>query len=129
LEAPVAQGSETILLIEDETAVRALVRVVLEANGYTVLEAPDGESALRLCAQHAEAIDLVITDLVMPSMSGIEIADRVVALRPGTKVLYMSGFTRDVAVQHAVQAGSAAYLQKPFTPLSLARAARQALDS
>lgn len=121
-------GRETILLAEDEQAVRRIARVSLEASGYTVLEAPDGDSALRLATAHPEPIHLLVTDVVMPGMSGPELATTLRALRPEIRVLFLSGYTDDVALLEGVAEGGEAFLQKPFTPLGFARKVRSVLD-
>ena len=126
---PVARGTETVLLAEDSAAVRAVARQVLERQGYTVLEAPDGELALHLAQRHAGPIHLLLTDVVMPGMSGRQLADRLVPARPDMKVLYASGYTDDSVVRHGVLEEGTPYLQKPFTPESLARKVRDVLDS
>jgi CheY-like chemotaxis protein/two-component sensor histidine kinase len=121
-------GLETILLVEDEDAVRHLARDVLQKNGYTVLEARDGEEALRISETHSGPIRLILTDMVMPGINGQEVASRVVSQHPGTKVLYMSGYT-DAIVDHGIlNPGGADLLSKPFTADSLNRKVRQMLD-
>ena len=127
--APVGRGTETVLLAEDAAAVRAVARQVLERQGYTVLEAPDGELALHLAQRHSGPIHLLLTDVVMPGMSGRQLADRLAPARPDMKVLYASGYTDDSVVRHGVLEEGTAYLQKPFTPESLARKVRDVLDS
>ena len=124
-EAP--GGTETVLLVEDDAAVRALAKRALERRGYDVLEAGGGGAALAVSAG-AGAIHLLVTDVVMPGMGGRELAGRLRGLRPGLRVLYMSGYTDDALVRHGVLAGEAAFLQKPFTPESLARKVREVLD-
>jgi len=126
---PVARGTETVLLAEDSAAVRAVARQVLERQGYTVLEAPDGELALHLAQRHSGPIHLLLTDVVMPGMSGRQLADRLVPARPDMKVLYASGYTDDSVVPRGVLEEGMPYLQKPFTPASLARKVRDVLDS
>jgi len=128
LLAHVAQGRETILLVEDEGAVRELARDILEANGYAVLEARHGDEALAICERHSEPIHLMLTDVVMPGMNGRELAERLARLRPETKVLYMSGYTDNAIVLHGVLNGRAVFLQKPFTPDALARKVREVLS-
>ncbi len=122
-------GSETILLVEDEGMVRNFVQTVLHTHGYTVLTGWDGPEALRLSQEHAGPIALLITDMVMPGMSGRETADRLAATRPETRVLYMSGYTDKAIVQHGMLDPGIAFLQKPFTPDALLRKAREVLDA
>ncbi|MGE5645155.1 MAG: PAS domain S-box protein [Acidobacteriota bacterium] len=123
-----ARGAETILLVEDEPGVRALVREVLRQHGYRVLDASDVNDALRLCREHEGDIHLLLTDVVMPVMSGRELADRAAEIRPELRVLYMSGYTDNVVVHHGVTARDAQFLQKPFAPKLLARKVRDLLD-
>src|SRR6266850_2033278 len=118
------RGTETVLLVEDAAAVRAVARQVLQRQGYRVLEAADGEDALYLAARHQGTIDLVLTDVVMPRAGGRELAERLLAVRPDTRVLYMSGYTDDSVVRHGILEGGVAYLQKPFSPEGLARKVR-----
>lgn len=120
----VERGSESILLVEDEEAVRSLVSNVLRRKGYTVIEAADGESALLAFEQHSGSIDLVITDVVMPGMRGPALVERLSGLQNRFRVLYMSGYSDVVGITPG-----AAFIQKPFTPAALARKAREVLDS
>jgi CheY-like chemotaxis protein len=121
-------GSETVLLVEDEDAVRALAREVLRRHGYVVLEARHGVDALRVAERHADEIHLLIADVVMPHMSGRELAERLATVRPAMKILFMSGYT-DHALVHDDVTPTAAFLQKPFTPEVLARRVRRILDA
>ncbi len=123
-----AVGQETILLVEDEDDVRALAREVLERQGYTVLEAGDGAQALQVHEKEGDRIDLILTDVVMPRMSGREMVDRVRATRPAMRVLYMSGYTGDAIVRHGVLDASMLLLGKPFTPAALIAKIREVLD-
>ena len=122
-------GSETILFVEDEESVRELVRDFLVTTGYQVLEATDGVNALEIAAAHRGAIDLVVTDVVMPRLSGREVATRLSAERPDLKVLYISGYTDDSVFRHGVLEGGVAFLQKPFNLKALAQKIREVLDS
>jgi PAS domain S-box-containing protein len=122
-------GTETVLLVEDAAAVRAIARQVLERQGYTVVEAPDGKTALSLAGRHQGPIHLLLTDVVMPQMSGRHLAVRLQEVRPDLKVVYMSGYTDDAVVRVGVLERQVAYLQKPFTAEGLARKVREALDS
>jgi PAS domain S-box-containing protein len=123
------RGSETILLVEDEDAVRPLIREVLERNGYTVLSAGNGEEALRVAGRHEGEIQLMVCDVVMPGMSGVELSRRIAPVRPDMKVLYMSGYTDNAIVHHGVLDPGTAFLEKPFTPDALARKVRSVLDA
>jgi len=125
---PVRGGDETVLLVEDAAPVRALARRILEARGYRVLDAPDGPSALDLSARHGGGIDILVTDVVMPGMSGRELAERLAPERARMKVLYTSGFTDDAMVRQGVLNAGVAFLQKPFVPDTLARKVREVLD-
>jgi CheY-like chemotaxis protein len=121
-------GSETILVVEDDRAVRLLVREILEDAGYHVLDAPGGQEALRLAGEHGGPIHLLLADVIMPGMSGREVSDRMAAIRPGVPTLYMSGYTDDAIVRHGVAVRDVDFIQKPFTPEALARRVRTALD-
>jgi two-component system cell cycle sensor histidine kinase/response regulator CckA len=121
-------GGETILLVEDEDGVRAAARRILAAQGYTVLEAFDGAEALTLAAGHSAAIDLLLTDVVMPRKTGPQVAAELLAQRPGLKVLYVSGFADEAIVPLALAGGDTAFVQKPFTHDGLAAAVRELLD-
>jgi hypothetical protein len=122
------RGSETILLVEDEASLRELVRECLEGGGYTVLEARNGTQALELGESHSGSLHLLMTDVVMPGMSGRDLAERLRAARPEIRILYMSGYTDDAVVLHGVLAENMAFLQKPFTAQALAQTVREVLD-
>ena len=122
------QGSETVLIVEDDKAVRNFSKKVLKRSGYNILEAQDGEEALMLSKAHEGHIDLLLTDMVMPKMSGKDLADRLLALRPETKVLFMSGYTDNAIIRHGTLEPDANFLQKPFTPEILTQRIRKVLD-
>jgi two-component system, cell cycle sensor histidine kinase and response regulator CckA len=122
------RGGETVLLVEDEDAVRVLAREVLRRQGYVVLEARHGLDALRVAERHADPIQLMITDVVMPHMSGRDLAERLVVARPHMKVLFISGYT-DHAVMHRELMPGSEFLQKPFTPVAFVRKVRGVLDT
>jgi signal transduction histidine kinase/DNA-binding response OmpR family regulator len=124
-----AHGSETVLVVEDEEIVRSLTRQILQARGYAVLEAQHGPEALRVCELHKGEIHLILTDVVLPHMSGPELAARVATLRPQIKLLYMSGYTGNALAHLGVPDVEGACLQKPFTLASLARKVREVLDA
>jgi PAS domain S-box-containing protein len=127
--AKAQQGLETVLIVEDEEGVRAAISASLEMHGYTVLQASHGKEAAMLCRQYEGPIHLLLTDVVMPEMTGPELAQRVAVLHPETKVLYVSGDTNEALHRrHRVEPG-AAFLQKPFTPDTLARRVRAVLDA
>lgn len=129
LAAVLPRGTETILLVEDEDAVRALGRYALQMCGYTLLEADAGRAAVQVAESHTGAIHLLVTDVVMPGgMGGRQVAEAVTARRPGTRVLYTSGYTDDAVVRHGVLEEGTHFLQKPFTPIALARKVREILD-
>ncbi len=123
------RGAETLLLVEDEAAIRKLARIALAGQGYHVLEADGGAAALAAARSHPGAIDLLVTDVVMPGMGGRELADAFRAVRPETPVLYMSGHTDDELVRRGVTNATDAFLQKPYTLLALARKVRDVLDA
>ena len=121
-------GAETILLVEDDSLVRELARRVLVQHGYLVLEAYDGEEALRVCKGYEKPIHLLVTDVVMPGgMSGRQLAESMATMHPETQVLYMSGYADNAIVRHGILESDTAFLQKPFTPESLARKVREVL--
>jgi len=126
---PACSGRETVLLVEDEDQGRELTRCVLVKCGYTVLEAASGRSALSVAEGHAGRIDILVTDVVMPEMSGRQLADLLTARRQGLKVLYISGYTDDAVVRHGIVETQRAFLPKPFTSTSLAKKVREVLEA
>jgi CheY-like chemotaxis protein len=125
----VRAGTETILLVEDEPGVRQLVREMLHRLGYTILEAGGGSEALRIFEQHRGGIDLLLTDVIMPQMSGRDLAARLRTLQPALKVLYMSGYTDDMLAHHGVLEPNVYLLPKPFAPDELGAKLREVLDT
>jgi PAS domain S-box-containing protein len=123
------QGTETILLVEDQDEVRRIANLALRRYGYHVIEARNAGEALLICEQHPRAIHLLLTDVVMPQLSGRQLAERLVKTKPEMKVLFMSGYTDNAIVQHGILDSSIAYLQKPLVPEALARRVREVLDS
>jgi PAS domain S-box-containing protein len=124
---PLLRGSEVVLLVEDEAGVRELAREYLEMSGYTVIVAPDGHTAIELAAMHAGTIHLLMTDMVMPGIGGRELAERVLAVRPDIKILYMSGYTDQAVVHQGILGTDAPLLQKPFTLATLTMKLREIL--
>ncbi|MEO6526480.1 MAG: two-component regulator propeller domain-containing protein [Gemmatimonadaceae bacterium] len=122
-------GDSTVLLVEDEDAVRRLASRVLMRSGYHVLTAATGDAALELAARHEGTIDLLLTDVVMPGMSGRELAERLLPLRPGMRLLYASGYTEDAIIRHGVSSQATAFLEKPFTPSALLRKVHEVLEA
>jgi two-component system, cell cycle sensor histidine kinase and response regulator CckA len=125
----VATGSETVLLVEDHESVRALTATLLERYGYAVIEATSAQEALRLAEANRGRIDLLLTDVVMPGLSGAAVAERVRELVPGVKVLFMSGYVDDGVVRTGALAQGSAFLEKPFSVTGLAAKVREALDA
>jgi len=128
VEVASLEGDETVLLVEDEESLRTLIAQGLESYGYTVLDASGGPEALRIAAEHNGSIALLITDVVMPGMSGGELARRLAVASPGVKVLYTSGYPADTVVRHGIADQSAAFIEKPYLPDELARTIRAVLD-
>jgi CheY-like chemotaxis protein len=124
----VLQAGETILLVEDEEGVRKLTRHLLELSGYRVLEAAGGEQALEIVAHHQGRIDLLVTDVVMPGMSGPQVARAVQVVYPDIKVLFQSGYTEDTLLRHGIEESRRNFIQKPFRLADLARQIRAVLD-
>lgn len=122
-------GQETVLLVEDEDMIRDLIRHILRSHGYTVIAASKGEEAVDLAERHAGPIDLLVTDVVMPGMSGRELADRLARSRANLCVLYMSGYTYDEIGRHGVLGSDILFIQKPFSPDRLLRKVREVLDT
>lgn len=128
IQTPTA-GGETVLVVEDEEGVRRLLTHVLRRRGYQVLEAADGDEALRLFAERGDGIHLVLTDMVMPKMSGRELGQRLQTLRPDIRLMFMSGYTNDVLVRTGALGPGMSFLQKPLRPDTLAAKVREALDT
>jgi two-component system, cell cycle sensor histidine kinase and response regulator CckA len=126
---PIPRGTETVLLAEDEPAVRTMVATILQGQGYRVLEAGNGDEALRLARQHAgEEIHLLLTDIVMPQMGGVDLAERFSAERPGAKVIFTSGCADQPLIHQSIRSASMEFIRKPFKPAELAYKIREALD-
>jgi two-component system cell cycle sensor histidine kinase/response regulator CckA len=117
-----------VLLAEDEEAVRAMTRLILEMHGYTVMEAASGEEALRVAEQYRDTLHLLVTDVVMPGLGGRKVAEQLQVLHPETKVLFLSGYTDDAVIRHGILHEQVNFLQKPFSPLVLANKVRAVLD-
>jgi two-component system, cell cycle sensor histidine kinase and response regulator CckA len=124
----VPHGHETVLIVEDEEAVRRIVKLVLDSSGYTVLEAKDGQQALEIAKEHRGHFHLLVTDVVMPGMSGRQLVELLRADIPALRVLFISGYTDDTVMRHGIVDGRESFLQKPFSPLALARKVREVLD-
>ena len=121
-------GNETVLLVEDDASVCELVRAVLNSHGYTVLSARDPQEAEALGEQHASRIGLLVSDVILPKMSGAELSTRLAMRNPNMKILFMSGYIDDSVVRQGIREKEVAFLQKPFSPLSLAKKVREVLD-
>jgi len=120
-------GSETVLVVEDEAAIRQLTKLILQKAGYTVLLAERPVAAERIASSHPGPIHLVLTDVVMPGMRGPELAERLLRLRPDVRVLFMSGYTDNAIAHHGFLDAGTEFLQKPFTPLGLMQKIREVL--
>ena len=131
IDAPqtLPRGTETVLLVEDERAMRELTRECLESRGFVVLEARDGKMALQVAEHHSGPIHLLLTDLILPGMSGRDLAAKILPSRSDTKLLYMSGYTHDLVTQHGVLEAGTALIEKPFSVESLLRKIRDTLDN
>jgi DNA-binding NtrC family response regulator len=127
IRAGALHGNETILAVEDDNLLRPLIIDILKIYGYEVLEARDGDEAWRLCEEHAGPIHLMLTDVVMPRMSGPKLAEQVAARRPQMKVLFMSGYTDDAILHHGILHEGISFIQKPFFPDDLAKKVREML--
>ena len=126
---PAARGTETILIAEDDPAVRAFMKRALAGQGYTVFAAEDGASALRIIQEGRDPIHMIITDVVMPDQSGPDLINQVMALRPGLRVLFASGYTGEAMAQQRVLQSGVPFLQKPFSVQDLASKVRAVLDA
>lgn len=128
--APVTlRGTETVLLVEDQDEVRQVALQILRRYGYHVLEAHNAGEALLICERHPRTIHLLLTDVIMPHMSGRQLAERLAPLLPELKVLFMSGYTENTIVHHGILDSGIAYLQKPLVPEALVRRVREVLDA
>jgi len=123
------RGDETVLVVEDQQEVRSLMRQVLGTHGYDVIEAPEGRAAVEACEAVARPISLLITDVVMPGMSGPSLAAHLRTIRPDLRVLYMSGYTDATVLEQVMGDQPVAFLQKPFTSGELTRKVREVLDA
>ena len=125
---PEASGTETLLIVENESAIRNLLQVALRRNGYTVLAAESGREALEMVRNHTGAIHLLITDVMMPDMDGPELVRQLSTIRPDTRTLFMSGYMDDTLGERGILATNANFIQKPFSPRTIAQRVREILD-
>jgi two-component system cell cycle sensor histidine kinase/response regulator CckA len=125
---PENSGTETLLIVENEPAIRNLLQVALRRNGYTVLAAESGREALELVRNYDGAIDLLITDVMMPDMDGPELVRQLSTIRPDTRTLFMSGYMDDTLGERGVLSSNANFIQKPFSPRTIAQKVRDILD-
>jgi two-component system, cell cycle sensor histidine kinase and response regulator CckA len=121
-------GTETLLIVENESAIRNLLQMALRRSGYTVLAAESGHEALELVRNHAGAIHLLITDVMMPDMDGPELVRQLSAIRPDTRALFMSGYMDDSLADRAILSANTNFIQKPFSPTTIAQKVREILD-
>ena len=128
ISVSVAGGGETILVVEDQEAVRSFAKAALRQHGYQVIHAGDGDQALSVAKLHSGQIHLLVTDVVMPGLNGKELSERLKELRPNLKVLFISGYTADVIAQRGILDPDVAFLHKPFSPDELAAKVREVLD-
>jgi CheY-like chemotaxis protein len=125
---PESSGTETLLIVENETAIRNLLQLALRKSGYNVLAAESGREALELVRDHHGAIDLLITDVMMPDMDGPELAKHMAVIRPETRTLFMSGYMDETLGDHGVLPANVNFIQKPFSPKVIAQKVRDILD-
>jgi CheY-like chemotaxis protein len=121
-------GFETVLVVDDDLAVSEIAEFSLNADGYKVLRASSAQEALQIAESHTGFIDLLITDVVMPGMSGPEVAEKMITLYPQIAILYLSGYTDDAVVRHGLLRAEVNFLQKPFTPLGLAKRVQEIFE-
>jgi CheY-like chemotaxis protein len=126
---PLLRGSETVLLVEDEASLRELLREALETNGYSVLVARDGAEAVQIAEAHSNPIQILVTDVIMPGMTGPKLVDLMARGRPGMKVLYISGYSDESVIRHGLVGPGRSFLSKPFGPEVLLRRVRESLDA
>jgi two-component system, cell cycle sensor histidine kinase and response regulator CckA len=125
---PETSGTETLLIVENESAIRHLLQVALRRNGYTVLAAESGREALQLVRNHAGPLHLLITDVMMPDMDGPELVRQLATIRPDTRTLFMSGYMDDTLGERGILSTNANFIQKPFSPGTIAQRVREILD-